>query len=284
MQWFLGGSGPAWYSEGMAEKIGLHRWDKGELQLGFRPQTSDEVDYWGRPRLIALAVQDKRLPRLDQVFDLDAIRFTDVENYAWSWAACEFLSTHPLTTEPFERAKKQASISTPAFSLKLKRPLREKWPVIERDWKLFIDELGYGSTAERSAITPAVITAEEFGWRASVDSSHSWQATGVTLPAGDTIEVKATGQYQIADQTRPVVSEANGVTLHYYRGRPWGELTAALLLPDGSLTPPLSVGNRRQLTFDTDGELLLRINETPREMGDNQGELSVELRLIPKRD
>ena len=42
MLWFLRGHGPAWYSEGMAELLGVHQWNNDQLQLNHRLRNREE--------------------------------------------------------------------------------------------------------------------------------------------------------------------------------------------------------------------------------------------------
>ncbi len=46
------GCGPPWYMEGMAELMGTHRWQDGQLQLAYFPRRRDEVPQWGRIKMI----------------------------------------------------------------------------------------------------------------------------------------------------------------------------------------------------------------------------------------
>ncbi|MBC7857081.1 MAG: hypothetical protein IAF94_26925, partial [Pirellulaceae bacterium] len=43
MMRFLGGMGPPWYAEGMAEYLGTHKWEGGELTLAYNPRTKEEA-------------------------------------------------------------------------------------------------------------------------------------------------------------------------------------------------------------------------------------------------
>src|SRR5262249_1903118 len=51
LRW-LGGAGPPWYMEGMAELLGTHRWEGGQLTLGIMPASKEEVPYWGRVKIV----------------------------------------------------------------------------------------------------------------------------------------------------------------------------------------------------------------------------------------
>lgn len=207
MQWFLGGSGPAWYSEGMAEKLALHRWENGRLELNARLTHADQCEFWGRPKVIRDAVARKQTMRLDQVFDLSAISFYDAESYAWAWAACEFLSGHPFTTEEYRKLPKHADVTTADFSAKFKSWFEKEWWVqIERDWQTFLSELTYGTTADRTTILPAVCESRDGYEVATILADRNWQISTKLVQKGDEVRVSASGQFIVmqVDPRRPL--------------------------------------------------------------------------------
>ena len=69
MNTVLGGCGPLWYMEGIAEYLATHRWKDGRLTLGYMPRSRDEVPQWGRIRLIQDAVAEGRAPALKKVIE-----------------------------------------------------------------------------------------------------------------------------------------------------------------------------------------------------------------------
>ncbi len=207
MQWFLAGSGPAWYSEGMAEKIGLHRWQNQTLELNARLTSNRQCDYWGRPRFISEALQRNHGIRLDQIFDFGAINFKDVGSYAWSWAACEFLSRHPTAAEEFRRLTKHAETTTLAFSVKFKSWFSDpEWEQLERDWRLFINELTYGTTSDRSSLSAAEIREAQGATEISLRCDRSWQSVGRRVKEGEVLSLSADGQFTVmqVDPARPL--------------------------------------------------------------------------------
>lgn len=281
MQWYLGGSGPPWYSEGMAEWLALHRWSEGKLELNARVADRDQVDYWGRPKLIRKALEAGRRLRLDELFDFPNSAFRNVESYAWAWAGCEFLARHPLSAKAFAQLPKTANETTPAFSRDFKRKLRSDWDRLELDWQQFIDELDYGIVADRLAIRPADVSTAETGWQLRLATDWGWQDSGIKVAAGDQKQIEARGRFVVRAGEPAWPCEANGITLEYYRGRPLGELQVAVL-PDepkfNGVLVPLPVGTSSELTFDRAGTLLFRINESPVRLEDNKGELEIRVR------
>jgi hypothetical protein len=287
MQWFLGGCGPAWYREGMAELLGLHRVDEaGNLAIEARITATGQAPGWGRVSLLKEAMKAGKTLPLAEVLDLSQMGFYDADLYSWSWAACEFFSRHPATGEAFRKMADEARDTSLAFSAGLRRRLHRDWPDVQRDWLLFLDDLEYGADAARSVLRPAEELPAVDGARTfRLAVSHGWQSTGIRVTAGQSLEFSATGRYQVRGGERPWPCEAGGITIRYWRGRPLGQLLAGVLAdgtgrdaatsPVGDIQP---VGLAATLPFAVDGELVLRINEGTGSMDDNEGQLSVMVR------
>lgn len=281
MQWYLGGSGPPWYSEGMAEWLALHRWSEGSLELKARIADRNQVDYWGRPKLIRKALEAGRRMRLDELFDFPNSAFRNVESYAWAWAGCEFLARHPLSAKSFAQLPKFAEDSSAAFSRDLKRKLKADWDRLELDWQQFVEELDYGILADRLAIRPVEETAQAAEGTFRLATAWGWQDSGIEVAAGEEKQIEARGRYMIRTGDPPWPCEAGGITIEYYRGRPLGELLVAVLPEDpkfNEVLVPLPIGTSHRLTFERAGRLLFRINESPVWLEDNTGELEIRVR------
>jgi len=98
MNWFKGSTGPPWYSEGMAEWVALHDWDGEKLELAAKIPSVDDSKGWGRIGRIRKMVAANSALSLDDVFNIPPSGFRDVKYYAWSWAACEFLTNSIMAT------------------------------------------------------------------------------------------------------------------------------------------------------------------------------------------
>ena len=109
MNTLLGGCGPAWYMEGLAELLGTHRWHEGRLTLGYMPANRDEVPYWGRSKLVKDAAEAGRARPLKEVVELALTSTNQVEGYAWSWAAATLLDHHPRYQKRFRRSRSTSS-------------------------------------------------------------------------------------------------------------------------------------------------------------------------------
>ncbi|MEX2092449.1 MAG: hypothetical protein WD971_07215, partial [Pirellulales bacterium] len=92
---FLGGCGPGWYGEGMAELLGTHRLDPktGELTLNIMPRDRSEVPMLGRIKLVRDAVAENHALDLPAVMEFNNRQQLGNNAYAWSWATAKFLDS-----------------------------------------------------------------------------------------------------------------------------------------------------------------------------------------------
>jgi len=295
MNQFLGNFGPPWYSEGMAEWLALHRWDAQteSLQLGYRVQNRREADYWGRVKIVRNELNQGSGMSLNDVFAIGPTAFQNLRFYGWSWAACEFLTYHRLTSKNFARLKRHVDLPAERFRRKVLTTLnRDQKATLESDWNLFIHEIEYGYDISRGTLTDAerlesadATSTENLKVRIAAD--RSWQATGIQLKKGDQVAIVGQGQYRVKMTDRPWPSEAGGVTLRYYRGNPLGSLMAAVV-PSADqavetnkpLISGLHVGCKQTITAENDGQLCLRINESPADLADNVGALEVTVQKL----
>ena len=82
----------------------------------------------------------------------------------------------------------------------------------------------------------------------------------------------------------PIESEADGITLRWYRGRPVGRLLAAQWEEPGGKPPGfviLGAGATVDITAATSGPLYLQVNEPPGDRTDTTGSFTVEIRSAP---
>ena len=286
----LGDGGPSWYSEGMAEYLGTHRWRDGRLTLGYTPRSRDESPEWGRVRVIQDAVGNHKALRLKDIVELPPTAHLDNEPYAWCWAAATLLDRHPRYQERFRKMIEY--VRKPDFNERFYRLFRRDWLELSEEWQLMTADMEYGYDVARSAVdfTPGKIAPPKYttsradaeGVRVAAD--RGWQNTGLRLEAGETYRLTATGRYQVATEPKIWWCEPGGVSIRYYRGRPLGILLAAVR-PDNpsqnktsALLRPVVVGLGTTLSPVESGTLFLKINDSSGELGDNAGQLHVDVR------
>lgn len=281
----LGGAGPPWYREGMADYLATHRWDGVELVVGYLPKKDQELPGWGRLHTIRREFAAGRGMMLREILAYDHKVFLEDVPYAWSWAAVAFLHNHPTYRSSFRRMAERMSDESVLFS----RILYQSWLTdlreIDEEWQLFVAASEYGYDFIRNA----VVYREGRGLSpenasCSIDAAKGWQSTGIRLEKGKSYRLTAQGMFQIAKTKQPWISSANGVSLRYYKGFPLGQLVGNVRPDDAGsgmsqLVEPIAVGAGRVLQPVESGTLYLRVNDLPSEMADNDGQLEIRVEL-----
>jgi hypothetical protein len=286
----LGSTGPPWYMEGMAEYLATHRLHDGRIELAYFPKSRGEVPYWGRIKIIQDDVAAGKRRTLPEVFTLAPRAYLQTTPYGWSWGAAAFLAGDPRYRARFRELAD--AVNDPEFNLRLRETFADDWPQLTAQWQAFSGELDYGYDVAAAAIefAPGERLGDD-GVKLTVDATRSWQSTKLNVEAGKSYRLKATGRYEIArdevdGQQRIWWCEPGGVSVKYYRGRPLGQLVAAILPDDWTgdtarlkqpLWQPITIGLEAELKPETSGTLYLRVNEFPGALSDNRGELRVEI-------
>ncbi len=288
MNTLLGSCGPPWYMEGIAELLATHRWQDGRLQMNVFPSSREEAPMWGRVKIVQDCYAAKEGKYLEDVVHYSRRAHRQNDPYGWCWAAAAFLDGHPRYQKRFRELPKL--VRNPDFSDRFFRMYADEWDAVSEEWEVFVADLQYGYDLGRNAIdfTPGKPLPER-GTTVTVAAELGWQNSGLRLEAGRTYRLTAAGRYQVAARPQPWPCEPGGVTIRYWNGRPLGVLLAAVR-PDkhappqpSALTRPMTVGLGTTVTPAESGTLFLRINDSPAELADNAGTLTVSVGPAPTR-
>jgi len=281
MNTLLGGCGPPWYMEGIAELLSTHRWQDGRLTLNYMPRNKEEVPYLGRIEIIQDAIAARRPMRLKQVIEYPPHAHLETEPYAWCWALALLLDRHPQFQTSFRHLCK--NVLEPDFTERFYGLLGEDLHQLREEWQVFVTGLEYGYDVAAMAIdfTPGKPMPAS-GASVTVAAEGGWQNSGWRIEGGVSYRVRASGRYQVADRPQVWWCEPNGVSIRYYHGRPLGVLLAAVRSDrpiqdnqSSGLLRPAVVGLGTTLTPRETGTLYFRINDSAAELDDNAGELTV---------
>ena len=279
MHAFLGAAGPGWYSEGMAELLGTHRWKDAQLQLGYMPSDRKQVPMWGRIKLIRDANQNGEPLELEAVLGLGQRTALTTDQYAWCWALCKFLDTHPHWQTKFRQLK--LHVAERDFNQRFLETFDRA--MLQTEWNAFVAALDYGYEPEHMAMVHKATRIVGRQDAVTIAADRGWQATGWQLEGGKQYTITAEGRYQIAFDQGPWPCEPGGVTLRYHAGHPLGMLLGAIHSPvDNAFSKPLALGTERTFEAERDGQLYLRVNDSPAQLSDNQG--SLQATIAPKAE
>lgn len=286
MNLIMGGAGPPWYLEGMAELLGCHRWQAGKLAIGYRITSHEESPYWGRVKIIKDAVQDGAQLSLQEVLFMEQSAFLKTNAYGWAWAAAAFFDGHPAYRDRFRKLQANVRDRSKRFTQQFIEELDPDWSQVVEQWQLFLAEMDYGYDIERAAVAYQEKTDSipKDGILIDIASDRGWQSSGFRVEAGQKLLIRAQGRYQVAAQPKPWWCEPDGVTIQYYRGKPLGALVVAVrdekipLEGSSPLVKSVLVGTQTESEFERSGTLFFRINESPTSLSDNQGEINISVK------
>ncbi|MFO0999487.1 MAG: hypothetical protein U0936_04065 [Planctomycetaceae bacterium] len=280
---------PLWYTEGIAEYFATHELaaDIKSTRFGILPPTLDGYEGWGRiteiqtnmKELIANPAQWQSQMSLESVRHPIDNNFTTDLQYSQAWALVWLIRNHPELKPHFSSMSKartrrdfrDAEKSVPA----------DVWQKIAVIWPLFLTSLTEGFQPEHSfpPLDFAKLKPSAPG-KFALQSNQEWQATGVSVKRGSTVQLTCSGRYAVHNKPRPWISEPQGITIDYVYGRPLGEVTAILVAPDGSVcSGRVPIGRENLLTASADSELWLQINDSANSRSDNSGAASIEIQV-----
>lgn len=273
----LGGCGPGWYMEGVAEQMGAHERDvrTGELTPNVIPLSRESAPMWGRVPL----VRESPTPlAIDAVMKIDNRQPLPVKSYAWVWALAAFMEHHPRYQERWRDLPR--IVLERDFNDRFRKAYAKDWDRLNQEFRLFASTLVYGHDVAREAIEfseGAKLAPRDF-IQTSIKIDRGWQSSGVLVEKNKEYAYQADGRFVIAREPdgAPWPCEAGGITISYHAGQPLGRLLAAVDTPDG-LQKPIPLGTAGAFTAPATGTLYLRVNDSPAELSDNEGELKVTI-------
>ena len=281
------GAGPTWFQEGSAELLATHHGSGSEIRVNRIPESRDDAPYWGRFKRMGQATQNEEVPSFNAVLDYQPNLTGDVATYSWSWAACMILSSYPEYRSDFVTAAERGQETGPGFNRELQSSLSKQWPILAARWRLACHDLNYGFDWQREKVE---LSAKDPLWDGSdlkiqVRPDQGWQSCGVRIPRGASINISAEGEITLADQPKPWISQPQGVTFQYHRGRPLGQLQFCLLPnandPQAKRIEPLKIqgiDDQPVINVTEYSWLLFRINDEHGKLNDNRGSYQVSIK------
>jgi len=295
---------PPWYMEGIAEYLATHRLERGDAAAPAAagggaarfvaaplPLRADDVEQLGRIERIRALRAAGTCPGLEDVFKTAGTNHRDLSAYATSWAAVALLGRHPDHAAVFAAAERGPLDA--AFTQRLTRLPGWDDARAVRDFDAFTDELDYGYDFARSRVDWSPGRPLDAATTLAVEAGRGWQNSGWSLRRGRRYAISATGRCGIGSLAGPppaapvrLETEAEGISLRWYRGRPLGRLLLAEWVerPEGGGRPRFVVradGAVGEFSAAGDGVAFLKLNEPPGELADDAGGLTVTLTPLP---
>lgn len=282
---------PVWYMEGMAESFGTHRLSEdGSVQFQVMPTSPEEFAGAGRITAVRNDFAAGKAMSITDILDLKPVEFLKTEQYAWSWALCTFLDSHPRYQERFRRMG--GYLQRNAFPTEFYRQFNADSRDLATEWTLFAQNLQYGYDARQAAIEfqpGKELIDQRPTHEVQVLADRGWQSSGVLVQQGERYEVTATGRFELASAPKPWISEPQGISFRYFDGKPIGMLLGCVRAEEGETggandtmlrVYPMGRGGTFQAPFT--GTLYLRLNDEWNSLHDNKGAAKVEFRRAAK--
>jgi hypothetical protein len=269
--------------EGIAELLATHRWHDGKLLLPYFPANKADVPKLGRIEIVQTQFREGKAIYFRDVLALESRMYLENEPYAWSWAAAAFLYNHPAYRDRFRTMMKRAAYDN--LNDQLKEIFADDARSLGDEWQVFVSELSHGYDFARTRLdltTAKVAPKSGTPIKLTIAADRGWQNAGLQLAAGKRYTLTGSGQFTLAREPKPWVSEAGGVTILYHRGLPLGILLA-VVRPDEAVQGPSPffkpevIGLRATIEPKQTGTLFLRVNDFAGELSDNAGAAEVEV-------
>lgn len=279
---------PVWYMEGMAEYFGSHRLNPdGTAVFRVMPSSPAEFAGMGRINLLHDEYLAGRAKPISGVLELASLEYLKDEPYAWSWALCVFLDTHPRYQQRFREMI--GYLQRNAFPTQFVRAFQADTRDLATEWQLFIQNIQYGYETAPSAIDfqpGALLTNAKPAHTSQIQAGRGWQSSGVLIEADQTYTVTATGRFELASQPRPWVSEPQGISFRYFNGRPLGLLLACIRNESGATDSDLQsmltvypIGKGGAFRAPISGTLYFRVNDEWNSLSNNRGQVEVNVSI-----
>jgi hypothetical protein len=275
---------PAWYLEGMAEMIATHRDAARKFEFSVMPRIRSRYSGLERIVLIQRDVKKRGMRSLGEITNFSVRDFSDVETYAWCWALCRFLDSHQSYQKEFRDLAKK--LGTVPFRSTLNAIYADRSDEFATEWALFANGIVHGFDFDRAAIKFVAGKPLATTTSVTIDSALGWQSSAIAVEKGKTYSLTASGRFSVAQEPKPWISEANGVSIRYVNGRPIGQLIGAVwsenrgnVAARETMLQDFALGNAVKFTAPVSGTLYLRINDHFGELADNKGALDVTVEV-----
>ncbi len=286
---------PLWYTEGLPEYFATHLMaaqssDHSSTVFGVLPGSTDAFHGWGRISELrrsfdnrpALEAIDAGFTSLKAVMSPPDSVFLADSKYAHAWALYWLLQHHP-SYQPLFEPLRRVRRGTDYLQI-ISAVSEEEWNALAVDWLLTLDSITEGFDLSRSFPTRSAkrltgnLDLNQGETTISVQADSEWQYSGLLFRTGQKISIHASGTFRVAQDPRPWISEPQGITIDYFRGRALGELCAILVAPDGSLaTRRISIGRQHEFNVPFDSQLWLQLNDSAALRQDNEGHAEVTI-------
>ena len=256
----FGRTGPLWYSEGMAE-MGQY-WRDGDFSVN------------AHPRVIRY-LRSSEPKSLNEIVNSREYTGDSWQNYAWRWALCHLLANNKNYATRFRPLGLALLTKQPGASFE--QAYGDMAKEISFEYRQFLKNLETGYRADLCSWdwkTKFKLVRSGAVSQVKIKAGEGWQPSRLIVNEGDEYEYSVAGTWTLSPDGVPVDADGDA------RGR--GKLIGVLLSDenrDYTLGKPFELGKFGSVTAPGNGSLYLRCREDWGGLADNQGTVSVKLKL-----
>lgn len=288
---------PLWYIEGMAEYFATHRTHEADgsnqkTVFGILPTAEAGFEGWGRiaelrrsfPQKFGQHSQHLTIPSLNEVMPTTVTEFGTNLQYARSWALCWLLQTHSDYAAVFRSLSSRRRRTE--FLTQLNSIRKSADAHLTADWLLTVETLREGFDVKRSFPVHAeqTVSATELAgqpFQFNLRSANDWQDSGLRLSKNEAVRITCSGRYQVNSEPAPWISEPQGVSIEYYRGRPLGEISGIFVGRDGDfISARFPIGRSSVIKSSRNCSLWLQVNDSPASRENNDGTAQILINSV----
>lgn len=282
----FGETGPTWYKEGMAEMAVLGHGElccdrERLLALHCVPARSirDVLSAGDAAQRLSTSLDSmlsKRGGDLRQVStagwtasDVESVRQARQE-CLWSWALCYLLYNNPNYSDRFQSLGGDYLTKRKVTFEQLFAPMAHE---ITFEYNFFLQHIdtGYRVDLCRWDWHRRQDTQDADDSREHYSAARGWQASDISVSAGQRFSFEATGQWSTG--TGRAATDADGDS----EGK--GRLVA-VVMQDFSLSEPFTLGRHGEFVAPQTGRLYLRCQDAWNELGDNCGQMRLQIQPV----
>jgi len=254
----FGRLGPTWYAEGMAE-MGQY-WVENDPSVNCHQVV---VDY----------LRASEPKPLSEIMDRNAVTGDSWQNYAWRWALCHLLANNKNYAQRFRPLGMGLLLNQGTSFEGVYGPMDRE---IEFEYRFFLKHLGRGYRVDLCSWDwKARFQAPRAGsaTTARIEARGGWQPSRLRVKQGEEYEFSASGTWQTKADDKAVSADGDASG----KGRLVG-----ILFNDYELSKPFELGAYGSFVAPGDGDLFLRCRDSWSELADNDGRMSVRLKVKGK--
>ena len=256
----FGGTGPVWYSEGMAEMGQYWRERDSSVRLD-----AGVLKY----------LQTNSVKSLNAIINNQEQTGDSWQNYCWRWALCHLLANNPNYRDKFRPLGLDLLLD---HRNSFENVYGNMAAEISFEYKQFLATIENGARVDLTAIdwkkkfTPL---HGKSGPSSSIAAGRGWQPTQAIVDPAKTYDYGTTGKWSIEKGAATLTADGDDER----KGRLIGAILSQDAKGDYQLSKTFPLGSKGNFTPPSSGKLFVRCDDDWGQLADNQGKVTFKIKL-----